>query len=75
MRKTSGNATKRKTRLAPAKEPENTMFFEKEDITLLYNALRSYKPAEEELVRQSIWLEGFAEVLVCDFDEDLEIPY
>jgi propanediol dehydratase small subunit len=74
MRKANGNATKRKTRLVSAKEPENTMFFE-EDITLLYNALRSYKPAEEELVRQSIWLEGFAQVLVCDFDEDLEIPY
>jgi hypothetical protein len=75
MRKMNGNATKRRARVAPATEPENTMFFEKEDIALLYNALRLYKPAEEELERQSILLEGFAEVLVCDFDEDLEIPY
>jgi len=75
MRKTKGNATKRKPPLVPVKEPENAMSFEKEDITLLYNALRSYKPAEEALIRHSILLEGFEQVLVCDFDEDLEIPY
>ena len=51
------------------------MSFEKEDIKLIYHALLAYKPTPEEEQIHSIWVEGFEQVLVCDFDEDLEVPY
>ena len=76
MPKTNARATNLKqSKTNPKKTWESTMSFEKEDIKLIYHALMAYEPTPEEEQRYSIWVEGFEEVLVCDFDEDLEIPY
>jgi hypothetical protein len=48
--------------------------FEKEDVTLLYRALRAYQPREEEAQRHELLVEQFEEILAVDF-ELLEIPY
>ena len=45
------------------------MFLEKEDVKLLYNALVSYTPTEEEKQLHSIWLEEFEEMLVVEYGE------
>ena len=76
MPKTKTTAIKpKKTKTNPKKTWDRAMSFEKEDIKLIHQALLAYKPTQEEEQRHSIWVEGFEEVLVCDFDEDLEIPY
>ncbi len=50
-------------------ENEGGMFLEKEDVRLIYNALKHYKPTEEEKQLHEIWLEEFEEMLVVDYDE------
>jgi hypothetical protein len=51
------------------------MVFEKEDIAVIYHALQAYKPTQEEVQLHSIWVEGFEQVLFCDYGEDLENLY
>jgi hypothetical protein len=76
MSKTNAKATNPKQRKTnPKKTWDSAMSFEKEDIKLIHQALLAYKPTQEKEQRYSILVEGFEEVLVCDFDEDLEIPY
>ena len=48
------------------------MVFEREDIQLIYRALRTYQPTTEEVQLYDILLEQFEEVLAVDF---LEVPY
>jgi hypothetical protein len=50
-------------------ENESGMFLEKEDVRLIYNALKAYKPREEEENLHSVLLESFEEMLVVDYDE------
>ena len=50
-------------------ENKGGMFLEKEDVQLIYRALREYKPAEKEVHLHSVLLEGFEEILVVDYDE------
>ena len=50
-------------------EHEGGMFLEKEDVRLLYQALRAYKPAAKEAQLHSVLLEEFEEILVVDYDE------
>jgi hypothetical protein len=45
------------------------MFFEKEDIQLIYNALSHYKPTENEEHLLGLLLEEFEEILVVDYNE------
>ena len=52
-------------------ENEGGMFLEKEDVRLIYHALREYKPAEKEAHVHSVLLEEFEEILVVDYDEVL----
>jgi hypothetical protein len=46
---------------------EGGMHFEKEDVQLIYNALKNYKPAVDEQALYETWLEMFEEMLVVDF--------
>jgi hypothetical protein len=48
-------------------EDEGGMHFEKEDVQLIYNALKNYKPTEDEQALYETWLEMFEEMLVVDF--------
>jgi len=48
-------------------EDEGGVFLEKEDIQIIYNSLRGYKPTEEELQRYELLLESFEEILVVDY--------
>jgi hypothetical protein len=48
---------------------EGGMFLEKEDVQLIYNALREYKPTEDEEHLHGILLEEFEELLVVDYKE------
>lgn len=48
-------------------EDESGMYLEKEDIQLIYNALKHYKPTEDEDVLHSTLLESFEETLVVDY--------
>ena len=50
-------------------ENEGGMFLEKEDVRLIYQALREYKPAAKEAHLHSVLLEEFEEILVVDYDE------
>jgi hypothetical protein len=79
MRKTKASATaatpKTKSKSNPATLRERAMVFEKEDIAVIYHALQAYKPTQEEVQLHSIWVEGFEQVLFCDYGEDLEILY
>jgi hypothetical protein len=50
-------------------ENEGGIFLEKEDVQLIYHALREYKPAEHEAQLHSVLLEEFEEILVVDYDE------
>ena len=50
-------------------EEEGGMFLEKEDIQIIYNALRVYKPTEREKLLHSVLLEQFEEILVVDYGE------
>jgi hypothetical protein len=46
---------------------EGGMYMEKEDVQLIYNALKHYKPTGTELALYDTWLEMFEETLVVDF--------
>ena len=48
-------------------EDEGGMYFEKEDVRLIYNALKNYKPTDDELALYEAWLEMFEEMLVVDY--------
>ena len=48
---------------------EGGMFLEKESVQLIYNALSTYKPTEEEEHLHSVLLEEFEEILVVDYNE------
>jgi hypothetical protein len=48
---------------------EGGMFLEKEDVQLIYNALRVYKPTDKEDHLHSVLLEEFEEILVVDYNE------
>jgi hypothetical protein len=49
-------------------EDAGGMYLEKEDVQLIYNALKNYKPAndDEEMVYEML-VESFEEMLVVDF--------
>jgi hypothetical protein len=48
-------------------EEESGMYLEKEDILLIYNALKEYKPTEDEEVLHSTLFEEFEEILVVNY--------
>ena len=48
-------------------DDESGMYFEKEDVVLIYNALKNYKPTGNEQVLYKTWLEMFEETLVIDY--------
>jgi hypothetical protein len=50
-------------------EYEGGMFLDKESIQLIYNALSTYKPTEDEEHLHSVLLEEFEEILVVDYKE------
>jgi hypothetical protein len=50
---------------------DSGMLLEKEDVQLIYQALKSYRPTKEEEVLHSTLLEEFEETLVVDYSEDL----
>jgi hypothetical protein len=50
-------------------EDESGMYLEKEDLQIIFNALREYKPSEEEVQRYDLLLEEFDEILVVDYGE------
>jgi hypothetical protein len=52
-------------------ENEGGMFLGKEDVRLIYNAMKHYKPSQEEESLHSMLLESFEEMLVVDYDEKL----
>lgn len=48
---------------------DDGMFLEKQDVQLIYNALREYEPTPDEEHLHVIWLEQFEEMLVVDHGE------
>jgi hypothetical protein len=48
-------------------DDESGMYLEKDDVRLIYNALKAYKPAAEEDLLHSTLLESFEEMLVVDY--------
>ena len=48
---------------------EGGMFLDKESIQIIFNALRAYKPTEDEEHLLSVLLEEFEEILVVDYNE------
>jgi hypothetical protein len=48
-------------------DDEGGMYMEKEDVQLIYNALKSYKPTGGEIALYDTWLEMFEETLVADY--------
>jgi hypothetical protein len=48
---------------------EGGMFLDKESIQLIFNALREYKPTEDEEHLLSVLLEEVEEILVVDYKE------
>ena len=52
-------------------EETGGMYLHKEDIRLLYNALKEYKPIGEENTLHGVLLEEFEELLVVDYGEKL----
>ena len=48
---------------------EGGMFLDKESIQIIFNALREYKPTEDEEHLHSVLLEEFEEILVVDYKE------
>jgi hypothetical protein len=47
------------------------MYVEKEDVLLIYNAMKQYKPDKEEEVLYSTLLESFEEILAVDYNVKL----
>jgi hypothetical protein len=52
-------------------EETGGMYLHKEDIHLIYNALKAYKPVGEENNLHGVLLEEFEELLVVDYGERL----
>ena len=53
-------------------EDESGIYLEKEDVKIIYNALKQYKPADDdEEVARSTLLESFEEMLVVEYRERL----
>jgi hypothetical protein len=52
-------------------EETGGMYLHKEDIRLIYNALKAYKPVGEENNLHGVLLEEFEELLVVDYGERL----
>jgi len=52
---------------AEEEDDESGMYFEKEDVLLIYNALKNYKPVndDEEMVYELL-VEQFEEILIVD---------
>jgi hypothetical protein len=50
-------------------EDESGMYLDKESIQIIFNALREYKPTEDEEHLLSVLLEEFEEILVVDYKE------
>jgi hypothetical protein len=48
---------------------DSGMLIGKDDVQLIYNALREYKPTEEEEHLHSVLLEQFEEILVVDYGQ------
>ena len=48
-------------------EDESAIHLEKEDVLLIYNALKNYKPTGDEDLLYETLLEQFEEMLVVDF--------
>jgi hypothetical protein len=48
-------------------EEESGMYLDKEDALLIYNALKEYKPTEDEDVLHSTLFEEFEEILVVNY--------
>lgn len=51
-----------------AEDDESGMYFEKEDVLLIYNALKNYNPVhdDEEMVYELL-VEQFEEILIVDY--------
>jgi hypothetical protein len=62
-------ATKTASENEEENEDESGMFLDKESIQIIYNALREYKPTEDEEHLLSVMLEEFEEILVVDYKE------
>ncbi|MGH8715436.1 MAG: hypothetical protein ACREUI_01670 [Burkholderiales bacterium] len=50
-------------------EEGSGVFVEKEDIHIIYNALRGYKPTDKEEQRYELLLEEVEEILVCYYGD------
>jgi hypothetical protein len=50
-------------------EDKGGMFLEKEDIQIIYYALRAYKPTADEEQRYELLLEEFDEILAIDYND------
>ena len=50
---------------------ESGMYVGKEDVLLIYNAMKHYKPPKEEEALYSTLLESFEEILVIDYNVKL----
>jgi len=48
---------------------EGGVFLDKESVQLIYNALSTYKPTEDEEHLHSVLFEEFEEILVVDYNE------
>jgi hypothetical protein len=60
----------RKTKLiVETDEDKGGKFVDKEEVHIIYNALREYRPTESEEHLHSLLLEEFEEILVVDYDE------
>ncbi len=60
----------RKTKLiVETDEDEGGKFLDKEEVHIIYNALREYKPTEKEEHLHCVLLEEFEEILVVDYNE------
>jgi hypothetical protein len=50
---------------------ESRMYLGKEDVLMIYTAMKHYKPSKEEEVLYSTLLESFEEILVVDYNVKL----
>jgi hypothetical protein len=50
---------------------ESRMYLGKEDVLMIYTAMKHYKPCKEEEVLYSTLLESFEEILVVDYNVKL----
>jgi hypothetical protein len=52
-------------------EDESGMYLEKEDVLLIYNALKNYKPVNDEEMAYEMLFEQFEEILIVDYKAKL----